>query len=148
MRVYWTTTETTAKNVLLDGFTDLYSEPGLRGVYVATCPLDANDGFAGEVVLCLDIPAGVFAGHDVQKKSGYRLALIAVVELNGLGRPEVYDHLYAGCSRRDLLHFARSWESEGGDDLKAREIRRDIAFFDAVGWLTPVRLREEAGGQG
>jgi hypothetical protein len=154
MRVYWTTTETTASAVLLTGFTDLYSEFGLRGIYFATCPLDANDGFEGEVELCLDVPEGVFASHDItdemQEQSGYRLALIPAAELNGLGRPEVYDHLFAGSSRRDLVHSARSWEGEGAAAAarKAQEIRRAIAFFDAVGWLTPVRLREEAAEQG
>ena len=60
MRVYFTTGAARAEEILREGFNDLYEEFGRRGVYFADRPLDDNDGFAGEVTLCLDVPADVF----------------------------------------------------------------------------------------
>jgi hypothetical protein len=74
-----------------------------------------------------------------------------------LGKPRVYDHDYAGCSRRDLLRSA--WTSEGHAEYAAgfdpeghaaqikahaQKMRDAIEFFDHIGWLTPLRLREQA----
>jgi hypothetical protein len=111
------------------------------------------------VTLCLDVPESVFAEHDVtdeiQKEMGYHLALIPAAELNRLGAPRVYDHFYAGSSRRELVQASRMWQ-EGTEEWKqedeaqrqhAQEMRDAIAFFDRIGWLTPVKLQEEAEQQ-
>jgi hypothetical protein len=51
--------------------------PGI--IFGLTRQLDANDGFDGDVTLCLDVPEEVFEQYDVtdsvQEESGYRLAL-------------------------------------------------------------------------
>jgi hypothetical protein len=121
-------------------------------MYMSTIPLDVNDGFGGDVTLCLDVPEDVFDKYDVtddlMKSSGYRLALIPADELNRLGKPQVYDHFYIDSSRRELLHAADIWENDGSVDSfqHANEMREAIAFFDQIGWLTPLRLREEPAG--
>jgi hypothetical protein len=152
-RAYLTTTVPGADAVFRDGFTDLYEEFGRRGVYLATVPLGANDGFDGDVTLCLDVPPDVFQRHDVtdelQEASGYRLALVPADVLNRLGRPQVYDHTFAGASRRELVQSIRTWEEGGPKDEGTRRhvqaMRDAMAFFDRIGWLTPLKQREEGG---
>jgi hypothetical protein len=166
MRVYWTTTVARTEAIFRDGFTDLYEEFGREGVYFATQQLDALDGFDGDVTLCLDLPPEVFDEYDLtddlQRESGYRVALIPATVLNGLGKPQVYDHEYAGCSRRDLVRGAKSWEADDDDAAEgedwngggradayqqhAQELRHAVEFFDRIGWLTPLKLKEEGAG--
>jgi hypothetical protein len=154
MRTYWTTTVPVAEAIWQVGWTDRYEEFGMRGVFMATIPLDANDGFDGEVTLCLDVPEDVFGKYDVtdglMEKSGYRLALIPAGELNRLGLPQVYDHIFAGCSRRDLILARQNREVAGLEDgyPSTALMREAVAFFDRIGWLTPLRLREEAAKAG
>jgi hypothetical protein len=131
---------------------DLYDQSSLfgwRGVYFATIQLDANDGFDGDVTLCLDVPEKEFENYEttdtLMERSGYRMALIPAEVLNRIGKPQVYDHLYAGAGRRLLVRRAQQLE-ETGEVLHfqyAQEMREAIAFFDRIGWLTPLRLREE-----
>ena len=123
MRAYLTTDVETTKLIFRDGFTDFHQFVAhkvdgsgiveLLGVYFATRQLDANDGFDGPVTLCLDIPEELFKKVEttdpLQEASGYRMAIIPAAELNLLGKPQVYDHFYAGLLRRDLVR--------GGQDL-------------------------------
>jgi hypothetical protein len=108
--------------------------------------LDADDGVIGQVTLCLDIPEEEFSNYDVTdpltEKSGYRIALIPAEVLNRLGKPQVYDHTFAGLSRRRLVRAAQTWESRGHYQ-HAQRMREAIAFFDKIGWLTPLKLREQ-----
>jgi hypothetical protein len=148
MRVYFTTTVPRADAILAAGFTDDSEEFGRRGVYCSTRPLDAADGFEGQVTLCLDVPEETFAAHDVSddvtRGSGYRIALVPAEPLNSLPRPLVYDHDYAGMSRRDLVREAEQWEAAGPEcDDPVQEFREAIRFFDRIGWLTPVKLQEQ-----
>jgi hypothetical protein len=151
MRVYLTTTVPRADAIFRDGFTDLYEEFGMQGVYLATVPLDANDGFMGDVTLCLEVPPDVFQRHDVtdglQEASGYRFALVPADELNKLGKPQVYDHTFADYSRVDLFLWIRALEQGGGpEDNKQIQLMRDaVAFFNRIGWLTPLKQRESGG---
>jgi hypothetical protein len=99
------------------------------------------------VALCLEVPDHAFREHEVLEAGGgpaYRYAVVPAGVLNRIGRAEVYDHPYAGYSRRDLVLGARTWE---GGDREARQIaramREAIAFFDRVGWRAPLRVREE-----
>jgi hypothetical protein len=64
--------------------------------------------------------------------------------LNRIGKPQVYDHFYAGLSRRELLRSAEEWENSGdvASYQHAQEMRGAIAFFDRIGWLTPLKVRE------
>jgi hypothetical protein len=95
------------------------------------------------------VPEELFDRFDVtdelQHRSGYRLALIPAEELNRLGKPQVYNHDYADCSRRDLVKAIERWEADGSvrSDQRANEMREAMAFFDSIGWLTPLRPREE-----
>jgi hypothetical protein len=97
-----------------DGWADLYEEFGMKGVYFTTQPLDTNDGSDGDVILCLDVPDEVFKQFDAtsesQQASGYRMALIPADALNRIGKPQVYDHTYAGLSRRGMLEVIRFLE--------------------------------------
>jgi hypothetical protein len=69
-------------------------------------------------------------------------AIIPAEVLNRHGRPQLYDHEYADSSRRALLQAVDGWE-KAGRPHHAAGMRAAIAFFDRIGWLTPVRLREE-----
>jgi hypothetical protein len=145
MRVYFTTNVETSREIFQSGWRDLHAEFGMRGVYFATTQLDANEGFDGMVTLCLDVPPQVMDEYEVtdevQRQSGYGLALIPATTLNQIGKPQVYDHFYTGCTRRDLVQSARQWEG-AGRHKPAKSIRDAIEFFDSIGWLTPVKLRE------
>ena len=97
--------------------------------------------------------------------------------MNQFGRPQVYDHEFAGISRRDMVQAAKKLEDDGygslDDDAKrgeckqlgeegerqakaraadrqsskqhAQKMREAMAFFDRIGWLTPVRVQEQGG---
>jgi hypothetical protein len=154
MRCYYTTTVDRFETILEEGFKDLYSEFGMRGVYFSTIPLEANDGFEGDVTICLDVPQVIFDTFDVtdtmQEKCGYRLALVPAVELNMLGTPQVYDHTFSGSSRVMLMKSIRNWEqsdSKVGREHGAR-MRAAVEFFDRIGWLTPIKVREQGGIDG
>jgi hypothetical protein len=129
---------------LRHGFEDCYEESGQTDVYFATTQLDINDGVEGDVTLCLDIPDEIFdefeCTDEIQEASGYRFALIPTPVLNRLGPPQVYDHYYAGSSRRELLTSIRHW---GDDHPMAKEMRKALKFFDRIGWLTPLKLKEQ-----
>ena len=151
MRLYFTTTVARADSIFQDGFSDLYEEGGISGVWFADRPLDANDGFDGDVVLCLELPAEEFTLHEwVEDEGGpgYRYALAPSATLNRFGPPKVYDHTYAGSSRRELVQAIRMWEEADRPEARARaqEMRNAMEFFDRIGWLTPLRLRENSAG--
>jgi hypothetical protein len=147
MRVFLTTTIATADRVCRDGFTNMHQLSDVEGVYLADAQLDANDGFEGPVTLCLDVPDDVFQKYEwVEDGLGYRHAVIPAEVLNRLPRPQVYDHLFAGCSRRQMVQAIRRREHAGSVGYPSVQDMRDaMAFFDRIGWLTPVRLSE--GGE-
>jgi hypothetical protein len=173
MRCYFTTTVAKTEAIWREGWIDLYAEFGLEGVYFSTIPLDVNDGFEGDVTLCLDVLDDAFDQYDVtdelQKANGYRLFLVPAKTLNQIGHPKVYDHEYAGCSRRELLQSSRRWEAAadepGAEPWKgesteaetlrrvaamrqhASEMRHAIEFFDRIGWLTPLNLQQQGNQQ-
>jgi hypothetical protein len=60
MRVYLTTTIGRTETSFRDGFSDWYKAFGMRGVYFATKPLGANDGFEGDGTVCLEVPLDTF----------------------------------------------------------------------------------------
>jgi hypothetical protein len=145
MRFYFTTTVENTKQIWEHGFWDIYSEFGLEGVWFASQPLDANDGFPGEVVLCMEIPDNIFEQYEFDAPDHpYREAIIPATALNEIGKPQVFDHQFAGMSRRDLSNAANRWEERGVRGfLHADEFRSAMKFFDDIGWLTPLRLREQ-----
>jgi hypothetical protein len=137
-----------AETIVREGFENLCEEFGWTGVCFATTPLGANDGFQVDVTLCLDIPDEIFEQYEctdeLQAASGYRLALIPAAVLNRHGPVQIYDHEYAGLSRREMLIAIRSWEEVSADHPKAREMRRALQFFDRIGWLTPLKPKEQS----
>jgi hypothetical protein len=156
MRCYYTTTVKRAEDILRDGFVNLYEECGVRGVYFADTQLNVNDGFEGDVTICLDIPEGDFKQYEIHGDPviSYRMAIMPSSVLNGLGKPQIYDHTYAGGDTRvPMVRAIRDWEAaveekkENGEDWEstARRVQgmKDaVAFFDRHGWLTPLKLRE------
>jgi hypothetical protein len=86
------------------------------------------------------------------QRMGY--AMIPADVLSQYGRPQLYDHEYGGSSRRELLRAMQVWKAgaaEAADEVsracrerKAQSIRDAVAFFDKVGWQTPLSLREAA----
>jgi len=66
MRVYLTTTEALAAEIIRDGWRDLHVLQDLTGVWLASQPLDANDGFDGNVILCLEVPETLFAKWEIE----------------------------------------------------------------------------------
>ena len=151
MRRFFTTRVATADAIFRDGFTDIYEFGGCEGVYFADRQLDVNDGFEGDVTLCMDAPDEVFERHEVIEDGappGYgRRALIPAVVLNQIGKPKVYDHYFAGCSRRDMLRVIRQREAANHQDgcPSVQDMRSAIEFFDRIGWLTPLKLSEAKG---
>jgi hypothetical protein len=179
MRVYFTTTVARSRETLKSGFTDLYAFGDQRGVWVGREPLDINDGFEGDVVLCLDVPDDVFERYEMSEtrpdtgqwfQTGR--AIIPAAVLNRHGPAQIYDHNYAGLSRRELVQFIRNWE-QGSEQIQeitlgreaigieeegatarrvegikrhVAEMRDAIAFFDEIGWLTPLKVREQQQG--
>jgi hypothetical protein len=152
MRVYLTTTVATADAIFRDGWTNLHEDCGKVGVHLADAQLGPNDGFCGPLTLCLDVPEDMFRRYEVEEAGlGYRYAIVPAEALNGLGvKPQVYDHEYAGESRRDFLQAIRAWDRAGKrqGDLEIRkhvqQMRDAFDFFDRIGWLTPVKLSEQA----
>jgi hypothetical protein len=164
MRVFFTTTIALAKEFMASGFRNLYRETfdvplsdgatEIRGVWMADKPLDINEGFEGPVVLCLDVPDETFRKFEWQEKDlGYRHALIHSPTLNAIGKPTVYDLHFAGDSRRDLLNAiccSQEQASVENNDVcaahltsHADKLREAKEFLDEIGWLTPIRFREE-----
>jgi hypothetical protein len=149
MRTYLTTTVAQAEAIFREGWADTHEEFGRNGVYLSTVPLDANDGFDGNVTLCLEVPDDTFGEYEVtdelQAQAGYRLGLVPAAALNQLEAPKVYDHAYAGSSRKEMLDAIRAWESANSKSAhaNAQEMRDAIDFFDRIGWLTPIKLQEE-----
>jgi hypothetical protein len=123
-------------------------------------------GPQGDTTLCVDVPEDVFRGLEHEEgtrpltpeesarieqgapwpedleyqRMGY--AIIPPEVLNRCGRPQLYDHIYAGCSRRLMLRMIPKWESKGSHK-KAAEMRAAFEFFDRVGWQTALRLKGE-----
>ena len=105
-------------------------------------------------------PSTLFAKWEIEwhPATWPRRLLIPAEALNGVGRPQVYDHVWysaAGWSRRGLLQAARKWEAHASASgtpadsaaamlRQAQGMRDAIAFFDSIGWLTPVKAKEEA----
>jgi hypothetical protein len=144
MRVYLTTTADRALDCLRAGFTDLDEEDGRTGVYLASRPLGADDGFPGDVTLCVDLIEPVFVRHAVGRGAPYLLSLVPATELCHVGQPRVWDHFYVGLSRRDLLESAALWES--GDGLPdgrghGGALRAAVRFLDEAGWATPLKRK-------
>jgi hypothetical protein len=150
MRLFFTTTVARADSILQDGFTDVYEEGGISGVWFADRPLDANDGFDGDVVLCLELPTEEFTLHEWVEDGGwpgYGYGLVPPATLNRFGPPQIYDHTFAGSSRRELVQAIRAFEqADPPARAHAQEMRKAMEFFDRIGWLTPLRLREESAG--
>jgi hypothetical protein len=146
MRVYFTTTVARTELIFQEGFTDLYDFGGMRGVWFADRRLDGNEGFAGDVTFCLDVPDRDFERYEWVEDGGgpgYRHVLLPAAVLNRLGGPKVYDHLFAGCSCKQMVQAIRRKEQKGGSGYpSAEEMRSAMEFFDRIGWLTPLKLRE------
>src|SRR5262245_6507941 len=113
MRMYFTTTIARTKEIWRNGWRDSFDDEfGMQGVWFASEPLDANDGVEGDVVLCMEISEEDFRPHEVEDPiHWYGRALIPADVLNRIGKPQVYDHEYAGISRRDLLGSIRWLET-------------------------------------
>lgn len=146
MRAYITTTVAATRRIFAEGFADSAEEFGMRGVHLATRPLGPNDGFMGEVFLCIDVPEEWIAEFDVTDglmgKRGHRVALVPAARLDGIGKPQVYDHQFAGMSRRDIVKAAEAREIMSLGYPTAADFRSAVEFFDEIGWLAPLRLRE------
>jgi hypothetical protein len=79
-------------------------------------------------------------------------AIIPAAELNQHGKPKVFDQKFSGSTRHEMLKAIRAWEeaqaaTEGSTEGCVRHIQamRDaVEFFDAIGWQTPLSLRESA----
>ena len=184
MRIYIPMTEAAALKALVVGFCDTPCNRG-AGVWCEERPRKMKraavrqgalfGGPEGAVLLCTDVPEGVF--RDLEAQEGVRalapdgfarsdkdeavpegigcrrggFAVIPAAVLNRFGRPKVYDHEFLGASRAGLLGSIRSWEAtesfQSGNEsarLHVQSMCAAITFLDAVGWQTPVRLREEA----
>jgi hypothetical protein len=145
MRAFFTSTVRRADDIFRFGFTNLYEFGGINGVCFTDRQLAAADGFEGEVTLCLEIPDDVFSRWEwVEDEQSFRLSLIPADVLNQLGKPQIYDHEFAGTSRREMVQAIKRWEQKA-DWRPAHEMREAMEFFDRIGWLTPVKVQEQGG---
>lgn len=138
MRVFHRTPEPAA--ILEGGFKDgtgtYMMGVEVTGVWVSDVPLDINCGAKGDTVLAVEIPEAVFVENEVvEEGKGYREAVVPVAVLNASGKPTIFDHDYAGCTREELLGTAAGWEESMGPNGHSEEIRRAVAFFDAYGYM-------------
>jgi hypothetical protein len=134
MRSYFTATVAVAVAILHEGFTDFYEFAGMAGAWLINRALGANEGFEGPVTLCPDVPDEEFRRYEAVEDGGgpgYRMALVPAAALNRLGRPAVYDHAFAGRSRRESLRAH-------GDEQGRRRRGRRTATGRSVGfhWRT------------
>jgi hypothetical protein len=142
VRAYLTTSADRALDCVRAGFTDLDEEGGRTGVYLASRPLGADDGFPGDVTLCVDLAEPVFARHAVGRGAAYLLSLVPAAELNHVCRPRVWNHFYVGLSRHDLVESAALWEAgDGVPDGRghAGGLRAAVRFLDEIDWATPLK---------
>jgi hypothetical protein len=143
LRVYSNTTIPGMREILKSGFRDVHSFGDAKGVYVGRKPLDANDGFSGDIVLCLNIPDDIFEENEEiecpedspERRTGR--SLIPAEILNQYGPAQVYSHAFSGCSRRDLLHLISH-----SDGPRATELQDAFDLFEEIGWMTPVSVKE------
>jgi hypothetical protein len=162
MRVFLTCLVATADAIFRDGWTDLHCLCGVEGVHLSDCPLDEREGFEGPVTLCVEVPDDIFEKYEWIEEAAegrehvpgdpmrglgcqpgsYRYAVIPAAVLNTVGQPQVWDHDYAGSSRKELMDAIRLWERDS-DKRHAQEMRDALEYFDRIGWQTPLRLREE-----
>jgi hypothetical protein len=168
MRVYIRVPAAVALELIEDGFRDMHHDQGEVGVWCYGRPPDGIEGPEGDTVLCGEVPEEVFREREAQESTqsltkdeakrmyaggpepegleyqrmGY--AIIPAEVLIRHGKPRVYDHDYAGSSRRELVQAIRVWEADRPEGLShAQEMRSAVEFFDRIGWLTPLKLREE-----
>lgn len=146
MRCFLTTKVERTNEIWREGFRDLHQQFGRQGVWFADEQLDVNDGFEGDITICLEIPEDVFEEYEVDDPiHDCRQALIPAEVLNKLGKPQVYDHWYAGLSREDLVQAANRLEQ---GDVTARQyaidFRAAIQFFDEFSWQKPLKLTEKS----
>jgi hypothetical protein len=115
IRVYVTVPVPTADKILASGFWDMRPDCGLEGTHLATAPLGANDGPEGDVTLCLDVPEPLFKEYEVvvEGEGGDRWGILPADRLNQLPPPAIYDHTFAGSSRRDLVTLIRQGVQSG-----------------------------------
>jgi hypothetical protein len=95
------------------------------------------------------LPDAVFAQHEVTdaepQPGGPRLALLPVTVLDQYGKPKVWNHLYAGATRTELLQMIRMWETSGAESQgHAHAMRKALEFLDRSGWMTPLCLRKKS----
>jgi hypothetical protein len=165
MRVFVTVPDATADTILLDGWTDRDSLRGVNGVHLSDCPLDYRHGFFDAVVLYQEVPEDMFERHErVDEKppeqkyvpgipflpldeppGPYRYAIIPAAVLNQIGKPQLFDHEYARCSRKEVLEAIRDWDGRTHPQALAlvRSMRDSLEFLDRHGWRTPLRVQEE-----
>jgi hypothetical protein len=136
MKVYHRTTETAADAILTTGFKDGTGRYGITqkhsGVWVSDCPLDANEGANGDVVLTMNIPAKVFARFEwVEEGKSYRESLIPASTLNQYGRPSIHEYDWGGCTEEEILETIAFQEREGTPwTLKrAKQLREEVLPF-------------------
>jgi hypothetical protein len=163
--VFVTVPDASADAILRDGWTDRDSLRGVHGVHLSDCPLDYRHGFFDPVVLCLEVAEDAFERYEqVNEKrpapkyvpgipflpldeppGAYRYAIIPAAVLNQIGKPQLYDHEYARCSRKEVLLAIRDWEGRTEPEALTlvRSMRDSLEFLDRHGWRTPLRVREE-----
>jgi hypothetical protein len=126
-------------------------ELGMSGVWFADRQLDAGDGFQGEMTLCLDLPDDEFERYEAREEDAptepQRMALVPAQVANRFGPAKIYDHTDAGLSRVEMLQQIRRWEQIPDEraQQRAQVMRETMAFFDEIGWLTPVKVQEAQG---
>jgi hypothetical protein len=144
MRFYVTVSNDEAREIIRRGFSDKPTEYGRSGICLSSEPWGTGDGCEGDVVLCIDLSKAAYKRFGLEiELCPYKVAIIPALALNFIGTPQVYDHRFAGMSRRDLVFAARRAEKRHTESYpKAEDIRAAIAFFDEIGWLSPLKLQE------
>jgi hypothetical protein len=83
-----------AEAILREGFRErtagYLTDTMLTGVWVSDIPLDCNEGCKGDQLLALEMPAEVFAAHEMTDDNiRYREAILPANILNSYGPPRI-----------------------------------------------------------
>ena len=107
MRGYHSTTPDNAEAILAGGFRDktdtyLFCGSRVRGVWVASVPLDENEGCGGGTVLELDLDEAAIAEYEiVSSMSSYREWCVPAHILNGAPIRRAPEELQRECPDPD-----------------------------------------------
>lgn len=126
-----------AETILREGFRD---DPRRRrqGVWLAECPLDAQESIKGPTVLSVEIPEAEIASFEVEQGRSYREWCIPAEVVNRYGPPAVHDDDLAGSTEEAVLLRVKRLRVSGSahNVAEAAALEARLPFLRAHGLLS------------